>query len=354
MGLLYYIHTAFDYALSLVKLIQNREVGWQTFDRKTHRYEREQQPLYKKLKLLFLFNPLMDWLDCSNLMRLWIHDKTIKAGRNEATRSSAHQIRSFVEFYHINMDEFIPSDISTYFTFEDFFVRQHAPGSRPIFAKDDNSKAIIVADSRVVVYPTVSQTKALWIKGKNFTIEQLVLECERAMTWADGAVASFRLSPQDYHRYHSPVTGKINWFKQISGDYYQVDPICLSSGVDILTRNARCCIEIESEEFGKVLFVAIGATEVGTVEIQESVHNIGTEVKKGDEIGLFQFGGSSIIVAFEKDRISFDEDLLSMSRRRIMMNVEVGMSLGTAVPSINSFPLPDPRLVTPPTVGRTP
>jgi phosphatidylserine decarboxylase len=56
----------------------------------------------------------------------------------------------------------------------------------------------------------------------------------------------------------------------------------------------------------------------------------GTDVKKGDEIGLFQFGGSSIIVAFEKDRIKFDEDLLSVSRKRIMVDVEVGMSLGTA------------------------
>ena len=84
--------------------------------------------------------------------------------------------------------------------------------------------------------------------------------------WTDGAIASFRLSPQDYHRYHSPVTGKVSWFQQISGDYYQVDPICLSSQVDVLTRNARCCMGIETREFGMVLFVAIGATNVGTVE----------------------------------------------------------------------------------------
>jgi len=58
----------------------------------------------------------------------------------------------------------------------------------------------------------------------------------------------------------------------------------------------------------------------------------GTKIKKGDEIGLFQFGASSIIVAFEKDRILFDKDLLDVSQQRIMMDVEVGMSLGTAVP----------------------
>ena len=49
-------------------------------------------------------------------------------------------------------------------------------------------------------------------------------------------------------------------------DYFQVDPICLNSNVDILTRNAQCCIVVETKEFGMVPVVAIGATEVGTVE----------------------------------------------------------------------------------------
>jgi len=333
MRLLVYIHRTLDYALALVKLVQNRQVGWRTLNRKTGKYEREQQPILKKLKLLLLFNPLTEWIDQTHLLRLWIHEKTVKAGQKEASTLSSNQIQAFIDFYHIDMEEFEPADPSAYATFEDFFVRHHAPRSRPIYQENNTAKAVVVADSRVVVYPSVSQTKALWIKGKNFTIENLILDAKRASVWTDGAVASFRLSPQDYHRYHSPVTGRVSWFKQVSGDYYQVDPICLSSQVDILTRNARCCIGIETKEFGMVLFVAIGATNVGTVEIHEPFRKVGTEVKKGDEIGLFQFGGSSIIVAFEQDRIKFDEDLLSVSQRRIMISVEVGMSLGTALPS---------------------
>lgn len=64
--------------------------------------------------------------------------------------------------------------------------------------------------------------------------------------------------------------------------------------------------------------------------INQAVQKAGTYVNKGDEIGKFQFGGSSILVAFEKGRIEFDEDLLSVSRRLVMMDVEVGMSLGRA------------------------
>ena len=79
-------------------------------------------------------------------------------------------------------------------------------------------------------------------------------------------MASFRLSPQDYHRFHSPVTGTVKWWKRIQGDYYGVDPICIRSDIDVLTCNARCVVAIETEEFGEVLFVAIGAKEVGTVK----------------------------------------------------------------------------------------
>jgi phosphatidylserine decarboxylase len=187
-------------------------------------------------------------------------------GRRESSRASANQIRAFVDFYGINMRDFQPSSIEDYKTFDDFFVRQHALGSRPIYEADDACKAVVVADSRVVVYPTMHETKKLWIKGNHFSIEELVLDKERAKPWNNCSIASFRLSPQDYHRYHSPVSGMVKWFKTIGGDYYQVDPICLSSHVDILTNNARCCISIDTEEFGPVLFVAIGATDVGTVE----------------------------------------------------------------------------------------
>jgi phosphatidylserine decarboxylase len=64
--------------------------------------------------------------------------------------------------------------------------------------------------------------------------------------------------------------------------------------------------------------------------IHDQFRTPGARVKKGDELGIFQFGGSSIIVAFEKGRVEFDQDLLEMSKQRIQVAVEVGMSLGRA------------------------
>jgi phosphatidylserine decarboxylase precursor len=164
------------------------------------------------------------------------------------------------------MRDFEPSDISRYPTFEDFFTRALKTASRPICNVDDPSHAVVVADSRVVVFNSIGEAKALWIKGKNFSLNDLVMSNEVGDKFRHAAIASFRLSPQDYHRYHSPVQGTIQSFQSLPGDYYQVDPVALQSNVDILTRNRRDFVVMETKEFGEVLFVAIGATDVGSVQ----------------------------------------------------------------------------------------
>lgn len=163
------------------------------------------------------------------------------------------------------MDEFEPSNPDEFATFEDFFTRAHKPGSRPIHEKENPFLAVVVADSRVVVYDSVDIARKLWIKGKDFSIGNLVMDTQLGEQFSGCAVASFRLSPQDYHRFHAPVSGTVKIWRSIPGDYDHVDPVALHSDVDILSRNRREYIVIESAEFGEVIFVAIGATEVGTV-----------------------------------------------------------------------------------------
>lgn len=232
----------------------------------TGKLENEQQPLLKKLKLIILFNPIMEWIDTTHAARLWMHHRNIKAGIKEGKPRSHKQIKSFIDFYGINMSEFEPSNPEDYSTFEDFFVRKHRESARPIEEFNNHKRAIVVADSRVVTYDTVAESKKLWIKGTNFNIINLVMDNRLGARFRNAAVASFRLSPQDYHRYHSPVSGTIKEFRSLPGDYYQVDPVALRSRVNILTENARDYVVIDSPEFGEVLFVAVGATDVGTVQ----------------------------------------------------------------------------------------
>jgi phosphatidylserine decarboxylase len=74
------IGSFFSHAFASVKAVQNREVGWLTVDRRTGEFKREKQPLWKKLKLLLLFNRFTEWIDKTHLLRLWTHEKNLAAG----------------------------------------------------------------------------------------------------------------------------------------------------------------------------------------------------------------------------------------------------------------------------------
>lgn len=74
------IHRLLDAILSFLNLLQKREIGWLTVNRKNGTYTREQQPLWKKAKLLLLFNPVTEWIDRTRFLRFWTHEESISAG----------------------------------------------------------------------------------------------------------------------------------------------------------------------------------------------------------------------------------------------------------------------------------
>jgi len=82
---------------------------------------------------------------------------------------------------------------------------------------------------------------------------------------------------------------------------------------------------IHTKNFGDVLYITIGATMVGSIVFTQKE---GNTVKKGDEMGYFAFGGSTILVLFQKDKIKFDEDLVVNSSKPIETLVKMGESIG--------------------------
>jgi phosphatidylserine decarboxylase len=76
-----------------------------------------------------------------------------------------------------------------------------------------------------MVFETVSEATRLWIKGREFTVARLLGDAYRdeAERYTGGALAIFRLAPQDYHRFHVPVNGTIGRMTDISGEYYTVN-----------------------------------------------------------------------------------------------------------------------------------
>ncbi|KNC74678.1 phosphatidylserine decarboxylase [Sphaeroforma arctica JP610] len=136
-----------------------------------------------------------------------------------------------------------------------------------------------------------------------------------------------RLAPQDYHRWHVPVSGRLGRKVTVDGQLYTVNPIAIRQKVNVFTENLRVCQEIHTKEFGTVVAVCIGATLVGSVNITAEPLS---EVRKGDEHGFFAFGGSTVIILFQPNRIKFDRDMMENSKKPLETLVKMGTRLGVA------------------------
>mmetsp|Transcript_17002 Transcript_17002/g.23479 ORF Transcript_17002/g.23479 Transcript_17002/m.23479 type:complete len:128 (+) Transcript_17002:479-862(+) len=102
-------------------------------------------------------------------------------------------------------------------------------------------------------------------------------------------------------------------------------PAAVCNNVDVLTDNKRTCIEIKTKDFGTVIYVLIGATDVASIQLGVSQ---GSVVCKGQELGYFAYGGSCVVVVFEERSIIFDRDLERQSKIGMETLVKYGSSLG--------------------------
>ncbi|XP_042456519.1 phosphatidylserine decarboxylase proenzyme 2-like isoform X2 [Zingiber officinale] len=250
-----------------------------------------------------------------------------KQGKKMNSIESAEDIPKFIEFFsgQLNMDE-AKYPIEHFKTFNEFFIRELKPGARPIASVGRDDIAICAADSRLMAFNSAKESLRFWIKGRKFSIQGLLGKDVYYNEFVDGSLVIFRLAPQDYHRFHVPVSGTIESFHEIPGYLYTVNPIAVNSKYcNVFTENKRVVSVISTSEFGKVAFIAIGATMVGSITFTKEK---GDYVHKGDEFGYFSFGGSTVICIFEKHTIEIDEDLLSNSERSLETLVAVGMRLG--------------------------
>ncbi|KAK7328206.1 hypothetical protein VNO77_22308 [Canavalia gladiata] len=172
-----------------------------------------------------------------------------------------------------------------------------------------------------------------FLEGRKFSVQGLLGKEMCSSSFVDGTMVIFRLAPQDYHRFHFPVSGILEQSVDIPGCLYTVNPIAVNSKYcNVFTENKRTVSIISTVDFGKVAFVAIGATMVGSINF---IKKKGDYVKKGDEFGYFSFGGSTVICIFEKNSIAIDEDLLANSRRSLETLVSVGMRLGVSTKKLS-------------------
>lgn len=188
-----------------------------------------------------------------------------------------------------------------------FFTRQFRPGARPV-DEPDNHKVIVSAceASPYDVRDDLKLHDRFWIKSQPHSLSEVLTPKQEALArrFVGGTVFQGYLSAFNYHRWHAPVAGQIRAAYNVDGTYYSdveaegVDPSGLNDSQGYTTAvAARAVIVIDCDDpaIGEVACVFVGMAEVSSCKI---VALPGQHVAKGDELGYFQYGGSTYCLFF--------------------------------------------------------
>lgn len=295
-------------------------------NRQTGLLETEKVYKEKALRLLYGESGIAHFLHSWFLPLLAKHDAFSRfIGWLQKRPSSAKRILPFITTFEIDPSEFL-DPVSSYHCFNDFFIRKLKPDARPIHS--DPCKAMIPADGRYYFYPNIEKCDGFLVKGKKFKLEALLASQALGEEFKEGSMVIARLCPSDYHRFHFPCDGLPGSSKLINGWLYSVNPLAVKQNIHIFTENKRTLCEFHTPLFGKMLYLEIGATTVGS--IQQTYQPNEWQVK-GEEKGYFEFGGSSLILLFAKQTIQFDADLVDATNQGIEIRCLTGQSMGTAL-----------------------
>lgn len=208
-------------------------------------------------------------------------------------------------------------------SYNDFFTRKIKTKYRPI--QGNENILISPCDGKLSVYP-INETQQFSIKHTTYTIESLLRSRQLAKHYKGGYACMFRLTVSDYHRFCYIDNGKKSKNRCISGVFHTVNPIA-NDVYPIYKENTREYSLLKSEHFKTVLMMEVGALLVGKIV---NYHE-DCQVKKGQEKGRFEFGGSTIILLFQKDAIQFEERLLKNTENGYETIVTMGECIGSAV-----------------------
>ena len=237
--------------------------------------------------------------------------------------------------YGVNLDEArIPP--TGFKNLNMFFTRELKSGARKI--DPDKKSVVATTDSRVDEFGDINEDSILQAKGIDYSLREFIPsnKCEK---FINGKFITLYLSPGDYHRIHSPVSGEITGFFNIPGKLYTVQEFMVQRFKGLFSVNERLITYIETEK-GSVAVCKIGAINVGkiTLSYDYSVTNKffrsknehiyapdeRPQINKGDELGAFNLG-STVIILFEKGLMKNFSDLKKGQK------VKVGERIGTLI-----------------------
>lgn len=267
--------------------------------------------------LAFLYGTTFGRGIVSLLVRPWISNL---AGRLMDSSLSVIAVKPFLKKSRIDMTEY---EQRKFRSFNDFFTRRILEEKRPI----DREPGHLIApcDSKLTVYPITADSR-FRVKNTEYTLQSLLKDPVLARRYEGGTFLIFRLTVGDYHRYSYADSGIKGENIHIPGVFHTVNPVA-NDHYPIYKENTREYTVLESERFGSVLMMEVGATMVGRIV---NYHGAGP-VQRGQEKGRFEFGGSTIVMCLEKDKAVIDADVIANTKEDIETVVKLGQKIGVAV-----------------------
>lgn len=262
--------------------------------------------------------------------RLPQHGISRAVGRLASSRGRVRGplVRAFARAYGVDMAEAERPDLASYVSFNDFFTRALVPTARPVDARP--ASVVSPADGVVSQTGRIERGELIQAKGIRYPFATLADVCA-GPEFEGGAFATVYLSPKDYHRVHLPVAGRLVRTVAVPGRLFSVNAATEQGVEGLFAVNERLVMEFETA-LGRMLVVMVGALIVASIETvwggppspyrqkQVSAHDIVFE--KGAELGRFLLG-SSVVLAFERGRVSLD-----LAEGTV---VRMGRAIGTAV-----------------------
>lgn len=241
-------------------------------------------------------------------------------GRFLDSRSSKMLIRRFVRKNNIDLSDYY---CGSFGSFNEFFSRKIKANKRPI--DSDPSALISPCDGLLSAYH-ITDNKVIPVKQSRYTISSLLGRDQIAERYNNGICLVFRLCVDNYHRYCYIDNGIKGDNVFLPGKLHTVRPVALEE-YPVFIQNCREYTVIETENFGTVVQMEVGAMLVGKIK---NYHGKG-KVVRGEEKGMFLYGGSTVIVLLEEGSVHLPEEIFEAAELGIETPVKMGEKIGTRI-----------------------
>lgn len=251
------------------------------------------------------------------------------AGKWAKSKISKPKIVKFIKQYKINVNE-MAVPVASFKTFNDFFIRKLKPGARPI--PTDPTAIMSPADGSILVMQNLHKNSLYPTKTVTLSAAKMLGDERLAQLFEGGTAIIVRLAPWDYHRLHFPLAGVPGAPRVITGKFESVSPAVYQAGIQPLEINERHIIKFQSDKASTMAIVLVGALFVGAIV---ETYTPGVHYKQGDEMGYFEYGGSTMVMLFQKDTIRVAPEIVKASAEGKETPVKMGQVIGHVVTSPN-------------------